>query len=97
MDPFWGVGAKYLGHNEFGLLLMYLRDNVLINKPLYPPSPPQYKGEAIEFYDSNKAYACFTNFSKHPVTLQGVSWPTSEHLFQSFKVRHSSFPFQIVR
>jgi ribA/ribD-fused uncharacterized protein len=40
---------------------------------------------AIHFYQQNKAYGCFSNFSKHPILLEGVLWPTSEHYFQAMK------------
>jgi ribA/ribD-fused uncharacterized protein len=39
----------------------------------------------ICFYETDKAYGCFSNFSKHAIELEGVSWPTSEHFFQSQK------------
>lgn len=39
----------------------------------------------IYFYETNKAYGCFSNFSLHPIKLDGVSWPTSEHFFQARK------------
>ncbi len=40
----------------------------------------------ILFYDKDKPYYFFTNFSAHPVVYNGERYPTSEHLFQSFKV-----------
>jgi hypothetical protein len=40
----------------------------------------------IFFYNKNKPYYGFTNFSPHSVTYRGKRYPTSEHLFQSFKV-----------
>lgn len=40
---------------------------------------------AIHFYRTNDAYGCFSNFSKHPVVIDGVKWPTSEHYFQAMK------------
>ena len=43
----------------------------------------------ILFYDRQRPYYGFTNFSNHPVKYDGKTYPTSEHLFQSFKV--SSF------
>lgn len=39
----------------------------------------------ILFYDKNEPYYGFTNFSAHPVVYKGKRYPTSEHLFQSFK------------
>lgn len=41
---------------------------------------------AIYFYSSReKPYGCFSNFSAHGLTLDGVWWPTSEHYFQAQK------------
>ena len=40
---------------------------------------------AIKFYSKRKAYGCFSNFSPHPVEMDGVVWPTSEHYFQAMK------------
>ncbi|KAK0194012.1 hypothetical protein F5146DRAFT_415204 [Armillaria mellea] len=42
----------------------------------------------ILFYDKDKPYYFFTNFSAHPVVYNGERYPTSEHLFQSFKFEH---------
>lgn len=39
----------------------------------------------IFFYETDKAYGCFSNFSGHVIELNGVSWPTSEHFFQGQK------------
>jgi ribA/ribD-fused uncharacterized protein len=39
----------------------------------------------INFYSTRDAYGCFANFSRHPVTLDGKVWPTSEHFFQAMK------------
>lgn len=41
---------------------------------------------AIYFYSSReKPYGCFSNFSAHGLTLDGVWWATSEHYFQAQK------------
>ena len=40
----------------------------------------------ILFYNKGEPYYGFTNFSPHPVDYRGKRYPTSEHLFQSFKV-----------
>ncbi|EIW84412.1 DUF1768-domain-containing protein [Coniophora puteana RWD-64-598 SS2] len=53
-----------------------------------PASMPPYKRSPrgrVLFYDKNKPYYEFTNFSPHPVEYNGKRFPTSEHLFQSFK------------
>jgi len=39
----------------------------------------------ILFYDKHAPHYGFTNFSDHPVVFEGKTYPTSEHLFQSFK------------
>jgi ribA/ribD-fused uncharacterized protein len=39
----------------------------------------------IRFYETDKAYGCFSNFSRHPVSIDGLIWPTSEHYFQAQK------------
>ncbi|KAF8808629.1 DUF1768-domain-containing protein [Phlegmacium glaucopus] len=39
----------------------------------------------ILFYHKDDPYYGFTNFSPHPVIYNGKKYPTSEHLFQSFK------------
>ena len=40
----------------------------------------------ILFYHRHDPHYGFTNFSPHPVVFNGKKYPTSEHLFQSFKV-----------
>jgi N-glycosidase YbiA len=40
----------------------------------------------ITFYSPREQpYGCFSNFSRHPLELDGVRWPTSEHYFQAQK------------
>lgn len=39
----------------------------------------------IYFYETDKAYGCFSNFSRHQIELDEVCWPTSEHFFQAAK------------
>ncbi|KAI0090987.1 hypothetical protein BDY19DRAFT_886042 [Irpex rosettiformis] len=39
----------------------------------------------ILFYHKHDPHYGFTNFSPHPVMYKGKRYPTSEHLFQSFK------------
>jgi len=39
----------------------------------------------ILFYHRQDPHYGFTNFSPHPVVFNGKKYPTSEHLFQSFK------------
>ncbi len=40
---------------------------------------------AILFYRVNEPYGCFSNFSRHPIAIDGVTWPTTEHYFQAMK------------
>ncbi|MCU1730767.1 MULTISPECIES: NADAR family protein [unclassified Pseudomonas] len=56
----------------------------------------------ILFYETDKPYGCFSNFSRHPITLDGILWPTTEHYFQACKfteqvdidaVREAKTPF----
>lgn len=62
--------------------------------PTKPDSPPSRKSSPstpqsrprILFYHKKDPYYGFTNFSEHPVIYKGKKYPTSEHLFQSFKV-----------
>lgn len=49
---------------------------------LLPPPLPK----RILFYHKHNPHYGFTNFSSHPVVYNGKKYPTSEHLFQSFKV-----------
>jgi hypothetical protein len=41
----------------------------------------------IKFYRTNEVpYGLFSNFdTKHPITIDGVKWPTTEHYFQAQK------------
>jgi ribA/ribD-fused uncharacterized protein len=39
----------------------------------------------IYFYSSTDEFACFSNFSRHPIVLDGKHWPTTEHYFQAQK------------
>jgi ribA/ribD-fused uncharacterized protein len=41
--------------------------------------------DVINFYSVSEEYGCFSNFSPHPITLEGKTWPTTEHYFQSQK------------
>jgi hypothetical protein len=52
--------------------------------PLPVPSRPR---KEINFYHKGEPYYEFTNFAPYKVTYEGKSYPTSEHLFQAFKVR----------
>ena len=39
----------------------------------------------IYFYKVNDDYGCFSNFSPHPINLQGTYWSTVEHYYQAQK------------
>lgn len=39
----------------------------------------------ILFYRTTEPYGAFSNFSKHPIELDGRTWPTTEHYFQAQK------------
>jgi ribA/ribD-fused uncharacterized protein len=39
----------------------------------------------IRFYETDRPYGLFSNFSRHPITIDGRLWPTSEHFFQAEK------------
>jgi N-glycosidase YbiA len=41
----------------------------------------------IRFYSTRDEYGCFSNFSRHPIFLDGKRWRTSEHYFQAQKFR----------
>jgi len=47
-----------------------------------PRTPTRHR---ILFYHRHDPHYGFTNFSAHPVMYKGKRYPTSEHLFQSFK------------
>lgn len=44
----------------------------------------------IRFYRESDNYGCFSNFSKHPVEIDGNIWKTSEHYFQAMKFAGTS-------
>lgn len=43
--------------------------------------------ESIKFYSEKNEYGEFSNFSPHPIDLDGQRWPTTEHYFQAMKFR----------
>ncbi len=45
----------------------------------------------ILFYNIDKPYGEFSNFSRHPIELGGLTWPTSEHYFQAQKFAETEF------
>ena len=63
---------------------LHLPTNIAQKGSNSKPSSPRNR---ILFYHKSDPYYGFTNFSPHPVIYKGKKYPTSEHLFQSFKVR----------
>lgn len=45
--------------------------------------------EEIKFYRANETpYGPFSNFdTKHPIVMDGVTWPSTEHYFQAMKFK----------
>jgi ribA/ribD-fused uncharacterized protein len=41
--------------------------------------------EPIRFYRVGDPWGDFSNFSRHPIRVDGREWPTSEHYFQAQK------------
>lgn len=50
-------------------------------------SPPEVNNQKeIKFYGvRGKKYGCFSNFSPHPILVDGKRYPTSEHFYQALK------------
>jgi ribA/ribD-fused uncharacterized protein len=51
----------------------------------------------IKFYRINEKYGCFSNFSKHPIFLDGQHWKTSEHYFQAQKFENKKDRLDVQR
>lgn len=49
----------------------------------------------IEFYHKGEPYFEFTNFALYPITMDGKSWPTTEHYFQAQKHAGSAFEEEV--
>ncbi|OLV19261.1 domain GTP cyclohydrolase II [Deinococcus marmoris] len=49
----------------------------------------------ILFYSTDKPYGEFSNFSRHPIDIGGVTWPTSEHYFQAQKFAGTPFEEEV--
>jgi len=59
--------------------------------PEVPRIPPLPKlPEPIRFDEDDPEYYRFA-FTDYPVTYDGIQWKTTDHLFEAWKVRHSSF------
>jgi len=84
-------------------------ERVSISSPVEPPFIPgvvtsnalvpnrlrrnSYQRPRILFYHRHEPHYGFTNFSAHAVMYESRKYPTSEHLFQSFKVRETHAQF----
>lgn len=53
--------------------------------------------DAIHFYRPTDAWSELSNFSPHPVVLDGKEWPTTEHRFQSQKFAGTPYEDEIRR
>jgi len=51
----------------------------------------------ILFYRVSERYGEFSNFSAHPISLKGKTWPTSEHYFQAQKFAGTEYEEEIRR
>jgi ribA/ribD-fused uncharacterized protein len=47
--------------------------------------------DTIRFYRTSDDYGEFSNFSPHPIVLDGKRWPTSEHHFQAQKFHDAGY------
>lgn len=47
--------------------------------------------DTIRFYRTSDDYGEFSNFSPHPIQLDGKTWPTSEHYFQAQKFHDAAY------
>jgi diaminohydroxyphosphoribosylaminopyrimidine deaminase/5-amino-6-(5-phosphoribosylamino)uracil reductase len=74
--------SRKSGHSSSGLQVTKSTSNI----PDSPRRSPLQARPRILFYHRADPHYGFTNFSPHPVMYKGKRYPTSEHLFQSFKV-----------
>ena len=51
----------------------------------------------IHFYSTKAEYGYFSNFSAHPIRLEGRTWPTAEHYFQAQKFAGTPYEEEIRR
>lgn len=76
-DPYWGDGGDGQGQNRKGAVMAAVRTTLRAE-----PEPPT---KPVFFYHLGEAYGEFSNFSRHPVQIEGRTWPTTEHYFQAQK------------
>lgn len=53
--------------------------------------------QTISFYRTTDDYGEFSNFSPHPIHVDGALWPTSEHYFQAQKFHDAGYRERIRR
>ena len=46
---------------------------------------------SIKFYSTIGKYGPFSNFSRHPITIDNIVYPTSEHYYQSKKFEGTKY------
>ncbi|MED1785240.1 NADAR family protein [Brevibacillus fortis] len=51
----------------------------------------------IHFYEPDKPYGSLSNFSRHPIELEGKIWPTTEHYFQAKRCSGTIHEEEIMR
>ena len=49
----------------------------------------------VTFYSTRGAYGCFSNFSRHPIKIDGLDYPTTEHYYQSKKFEGTRYETEI--
>lgn len=42
--------------------------------------------ETVDFWTTRGKYGCFSNFSKHPISVGGIVYQTTEHYYQAQKM-----------
>lgn len=50
------------------------------------PPPEERFALPVRFYSPRHRYGWLSNFSPHPIELDGVVWPTAEHAYQAAKL-----------
>jgi hypothetical protein len=58
-----------------------------------PLPVPLRQRKETKFYHKGQPYYEFTNFAPYDIIHKGKRYPTSEHLFQAFKVRLVGFDY----
>jgi predicted NAD-dependent protein-ADP-ribosyltransferase YbiA (DUF1768 family) len=84
VDTFWGTGEDFNGSNQFGKVLMVVREE--LNKSSPPRIPPLPRLPKQIIFNSK-----FIDVVIGPIMHGGKEWKTIGHLFQAWKVRHSYF------